>query len=395
MNAFRIATCAALPAFFATLAVLHAQTLDCDKNHYILDLQVPCSQSAIDAPIGAPGAVVADAHGNVYFSSPSIVFKLDNQNNVARVAGNGTAGYSGDGGPAVNALLSFPAVYPELAADPIDFSPLVGALALDAVGNLYIADAYNNRVRRVDLNGIITTVFGNGGKADVGESVYGRQPTDVSITWPQGVAVDGSGALYAASAYGMLLKVASPDGVAVLARPNCGAEFLGPGLCGPEGIAVDAEKNVFVVDGYCRVRVFGEAGAGVTVAGADTRHDGNGYAFTCGYSGDGGAATSAALLGPYSVAVDTLGNLFIADTYNNCIRKVDSTGIITTVAGMCGASKGAFSGDGGPATGAQLNRPYGVAVDGAGNLYIADTHNDRIRRVDANGVITTVAGNGN
>jgi hypothetical protein len=381
-----------LLALSATFAV-DASDVPCEKNHYILDL-ASCTDSPVDAPIGAPGAVAADAFGNVFFSSPNIVFKLDGTGRLTRVAGNGIAGYAGDGGPATEALLSFPKEYPELISDPYDNSELVGALAVDSVGNLYIADAYNNRVRKVDLSGIITTIAGNGDQNHFVVDVDGRPAKDAAINWPQGLAVDTAGNLYVASAFPLLEKVMPSGVIATLAWSNCGPGYLGPGLCAPEGIAVTASGDIFVADGYCRVREV-KPGVGIsTIAGAETRMQ-NGFAFTCGYSGDGGPAATAALGWPFGVSVDPIGNLYIADTYNNCIRKVDSIGIITTVAGTCGPRSQGYSGDGGPAIGARLNHPHGVAVDGAGSLYIADTDNNRIRKVGADGVITTIAGNGN
>jgi hypothetical protein len=393
MRRSQIASCTAIFLALAATSEVEAFDLACGKNHYILDL--PCFTLAVEASIGSPGAVATDAFGNVYFSSPNVVFKLDGQGLLTLVAGDGTPGYAGDGGLATEALLNFPSIYPELAEDPIDFGELVGALAVDSVGNLYIADAYNNRVRKVDLNGIVTTVAGNGGKSSFNERRDGDQATDAPITWPQGVAVDTAGNLYAASAYGMLRKIA-PDGViATLAWSNCGGGFLDAGLCAPEGIALAANGDIFVADGYCRVREVTPGGSVFTVAGADTRPDPRGWVFTCGYSGDNGPATSAAMEGPFGVATDANGNLYIADPYNNCIRKVDGVGTITTVAGTCGRYSGGYSGDGGPATAARLNLPHGVAVDAAGSLYIADTDNNRIRKVSLDGVITTVAGDGN
>ncbi len=358
---------------------------------------VTAAQATGPAPtsiaIGSVGAVATDATGNVYFSSdPDAVFKLSPQGTLKRIAGTGVAGYSGDGGPATRAQLNFPLSYPELVNDPIDFSELVGGLAADAAGNIYIADAYNNRVRKIDANGIITTVAGTGSRTNSGD---GGQATLAAILWPQGVAVDSGGTLFTTSAYGPLRKVTKDGIVSTLAYSNCGPGFLGPGLCGPEEIAVDAASNIFVADGYCRVREVKTDGSITTVAGDDHDPDSNGSAFTCGYSGDGGLATKAALEVPYSVAVDTSGNLYIADSYNNCIRKVDSAGIIHTIAGICVSfGTGAYAGDGGPATSAQLNRPHGVAVDTTGNVYIADTYNNRLRKVDTSGIITTIAGNG-
>jgi len=351
--------------------------------------------SAVDVGIGPPGAVATDARGNVYFSSPNLVLKLDSAGRLTRVAGNGTPGYSGDGGLAANALLNnmpFDS-YPEEARDPIDFSALIGGLAVDTSGNLYISDAYNNRVRKISPGGIITTMAGSGGFYGFGgDPGDGGQATQAQISWPQGVAVDGTDTVYVASVYGMVRKI-TPDGlISSLTYPNCGPGYLGPGVCVPEGIALSSDGAVYVADGYCRVRKIGRDGTTITVAGDDTDPDGHGFAFTCGHTRDTGPATKAALAWPYGVAVDKNGNLVIADTSNHCIRTVDAAGNIATVAGTCGVP--GFSGDGGIATNALLDKPYSVAADSSGNLFIADTFNQRIRRVAADGTITTVVGNG-
>jgi sugar lactone lactonase YvrE len=293
-----------------------------------------------------------------------VVYKFDRYGALTRFAGNGVSGYSGDGGAAIDALLSFPVTYPELEHDPIDFSELVGALAVDASGNLYIADAYNDRVRKVDSSGVITTA----GKT----------------TWPQGVGVDRAGNVYIESVYGTIQRV-SPDGSTKNVPGtdfNCGADYKGPGLCGPEQVAVDASGNLYVPDSFCRVRRITQEGSVTTIAGTETPL-GNPFGPFCGYSGDGGSATRAALNLPFSVAADLLGNLYIADTYDQCIRKVDAAGIITTVAGVCQGS--GYSGDGGPASRAHLSLPHGVTLDEAGNIYIADTGNHAIRMLSLRG----------
>ena len=355
--------------------------------------QIPChAQQALTVAIGMPGAVTADRFGNVYFSSPNVVFKLDPQGLLTRVAGTATAGFSGDGGLATLAQLNFPRSYPELVKDPIDFSELVAGLAVDPSGNLYIADAYNNRVRRVDANGFITTIVGDGIKGYYGccNDKAGGSAINARLWWPQGVAADAAGNLFISDLSSHLSKVSPTGTFLTLAGGNCGPNFLQSGLCAPEQIAVDDAGSVYVADGYCRVRKQGPDGQLVTVAG-DDRSPANGFAFTCGFSGDGGPATSAALRSPYGVAVDNLGNLYIADTYNHRIRKVDLAGNISTVAGTGVAG---FSGDGGRATGAQLSLPHGVAVDAAGNIYIADSQNSRIRKITLDGTIATIAGNG-
>jgi len=333
--------------------------------------------SATDVGIGTPGSVATDARGNVYFSSPNLVLKLDTAGRLTRLAGTGMAGSSGDGGPATNALLDnmpFDS-YPEKSADWIDYAALVGGIATDATGNVYIADAYNSRIRRVAPNGTITTVLG-----------YDQ------ALWPQGVAVDNTGTLYVANSWGTVKSKALSGAITTLASFNCGPSYLEAGVCVPEGLALAPDGALYVADGYCRVRKISRDGSIITVAGDDSTPDGHGSASTCGHTSDTGPATKAALAWPYGVAVDRSGNLVIADTSNHCIRRVDAAGDIATVAGACGVA--GFRGDGDLATHALLDMPYGVAADAAGNLFIADTFNERIRRVSADGLITTVAGNG-
>jgi len=344
--------------------------------------------TALDTRIGSPGAVIVDLHGNVIFSSdPGVVFKLDPSGVLTQIAGGWTPGFSGDGGPAAKALLAFPLVYPELVNDPVDFSPLVGGLASDASGQIYIADAYNNRIRKIDAQGMISTVAGSGAKGGGGN---GAPALDTALFVPQGVAVDATGNLIIADGAAGLEKITSDDIVHLVAPNNCG-KHSAPGLCAPEQIALDASGAAYVADGYCDIRKINPAGAVTEVAGdpAPTENNAN---WTCGYSGDGGRAIGAALNFPYAVAVDRAGDLFIADSWNHCVRRVDANGVITTFAGVC-RSPG-FAGDGGPARTARLNKPLGVAVDSAGNVYIADTANHRLRKVAVDGMISTVAGNG-
>jgi sugar lactone lactonase YvrE len=336
----------------------------------------PITHMPKDANVVSPAGIATDGFGNVYFSSPNIVFKLDSTGAVTRFAGAAGAGYSGDGGLATDAQLNFPAMYPERQNDPIDFVELVGALATDSSGNVFIADAYNNRVRKVDTNGIITTVAGTG---DPGNSGDGGLAIQASFWWPQGVGADPAGNLYIADGNGALRQVTQDGVITTLTTNNCGPGFRGPGLCAPEQIAVDAFGDIFVPDAYCRVRRISADRSVVTVAGNENRPQ-YGFVFSCGYTGDG-PATSSSLSWPFSVAVDQIGNLYIADTYNSCIRRVDTIGALTTIAGSCGAP--GYSGDGDAATRAQLNLPHGIALDAAGNIYVADTGNHAIRLLSA------------
>ena len=267
---------------------------------------------------------------------------------ISTFAGNGTAGYSGDNGPATSATLS-PA-----------------GIAVDAAGNLYIADTFNDRIRKVS-GGVITTVAGNGTSGSNGENI---PATTAQLNWPYGVAVDAAGNLYIANTYnnrickvsgGMITTIAG-NGTHGFGGDNGPATAAQ--LSYPDGVAVDAAGNVYIADtDNDRIRKV-SGGVIATVAGNGTE----------GFSGDKGPATAAQLGWPYSVAVDAAGNLFIADTYNNRIRKV-SGGAIATVGGD---GTFGFGGDKGPATSAAVS-PAGVALDSAGRLYIADTVNYRIR----------------
>ena len=317
-----------------------------------------------------------DSAGNLYIadSGNSRIRKVSN-GVITTVAGNGTQGFGGDNGPTTSAQLWDP-----------------WGVAVDSAGNLYIADTDNSRIRKVS-NGVITTVAGNGTGGFNGDD---GPATSAALYGPEGIAVDSAGNLYIADTYNYRIRKVS-NGVITTVAGNGTGGFNGDNgpatsalLYNPSGVAVDSAGNLYIADtGTNRIRKVSNAVI-TTVAG-------NG---TPGFSGDNGPATSAELnvigaaeYGPFydnggGVAVDSAGNLYIADTYNNRIRKV-SNGVITTVAG----NGTRFGGDNGPAMSAQLHDPEGVAVDSAGNLYIADTGNNRIRKV-SNGVITTAAGNG-
>jgi uncharacterized protein (TIGR03437 family) len=308
--------------------------------------------------LGGTGVAV-DSASNLYIADPKDQLVLKLSGGVeATIAGNGTCCFSGDNGPATSAELY----------NPFD-------VAVDSAGNLYIADTKNNRIRQVS-NGVITTVAGNGMSGDGGSA------TSAAVGAPTSVAVDSAGNLYIAAggsiskvSGGMITTVAGGGQSSGDNIPVTSADLF------PAAIAVDSAGNLYIAD-YSSQRIRKvSSGIITTIAGNGTK----------GFSGDGGPATSAelALAQAPGLAVDSAGNVYIADTGNNRVRMV-SNGIITTVAGngTC-----CFSGDGGPATAAQLDGPEGVAVDSAGNLYIADTFNLRIRKVSG-GVITTVAGGG-
>ncbi len=287
---------------------------------------------------------------------------------ISTIAGNGTAGYSGDGGPAASAELNSPS-----------------GVAVDFSGNIYIADYKNNRIRRVDASGVISTVAGKG---TAGYSGDGGPASSAELSTPSGVAVDTSGNIYIADSSNNCVRKVDASGVISTVAGNGTAGYSGDGgpavsaeLSSPSGVAVDTSGNIYIADdkNNC-IRKVDASGVISTVAG-------NG---TGGYSGDGGPASSAELSSPFGVAVDASGNIYIADDKNNRIRKVDASGVISTVAGN---GTGGYSGDGGPATSAQLNSPSGLAVDSSGNIYIADTTNYRVREVYA--IINGACGSSN
>jgi len=300
---------------------------------------------------------------------------------IYTVAGTEGYGFAGDGGPATFALLNQP-----------------NGVTQDSQGNLYIADQFNNIVRKVAAGtGTITTVAGTG---IGGYSGDGLAATSAQLNSPRGVALDTAGNLYIADYInGAVRKVAAGTGTISTVAGNGmfgeggdGGPAILAEIEGPAAVAVDAGGNLYISDENAgRVRkVAAGTGTITTYAGGGTGLSGTNI-------GDGGPATSASLLLPQGLALDSGGNLYIADYEHQVIREVAaSTRNIATVAGQfIGIYYGAYSGDGGPATSAQLNNPAAVAVDSAGNLYIGDTRNYVVRKVTASsGVISTLAGNG-
>ena len=297
---------------------------------------------------------------------------------IVTVAGTGTAGYNADGIGGVYADLFYPY---GVAATPS--------------GTLYIADGWNNRVRRVEATtGTIFTAAGTGtGGCDAGPLAA----TSAELFDPYGVAVDASGNFYVSTDIGSVVqRVNAVTGVLTTVAGDCaGSGFNGDWIAattawldGPSGIAVDAAGNLFIADRNNNLvrRVDAATGRIHAIAGTGT----------AGYNSDGIAALDADLWLPYGVAVDRSGTVYIADPGNNRVRKVFPSGTTyTTIATAAGTGTKGYNADGIPAATAQLNHPYGVAVDAAGNLFIADSDNNRVRRVDAaTGIITTIAGTG-
>ena len=278
-------------------------------------------------------------------------------NIITTVAGNGNNFYSGDGGAATNTALWLPC-----------------GVAFDAANNMFIADTLNGRIRKVDKNGIITTVAGGGSGGDGGPA------TNASLSSPGFIVLDTARNLYIDDNSNQRIRKVDPNGIITTVAGN---GILGySGDAGPAtnaslhlasgdpcGVALDAVGNLYIADaGNNRIRKVGTNGIIVTLAG-----NGNGT-----FAGDGGAATNASLCNPSGVASDCAGNIFISDAFNNRIRKVDGNGIITTVAGN---GSQAYGGDGGTAVNASLSQPFGVCLDNAGNVFIADVGNSRIRKL--------------
>jgi RHS repeat-associated protein len=293
---------------------------------------------------------------------------------IDRVVGNETSGYSGDGGPANEAQLG----YPE-------------GLAVAGTGDLYIADSDNYRIRKVDANGIITTIAGIGTSGYSGD---GGLATEAEFYYPIAVVVDAQGSIYIADrgedyedVYPPSVRKVNTDGIITTIAGCLQCPNRKDGMLASEAnwdyindIELDDSGNLYILEENT-VWKMGPDGIIRRVAG-----DG-----TYGYSGDGGPAREARLGYPGDIAIDASGYLYIADRNNDVIRMVDIAGIITTVVGN--GTRG-FSGDGGPALEAQLNHPLGITVDAYGNLFIADDWNDVVRVVNGANVITTIAGTG-
>jgi sugar lactone lactonase YvrE len=364
------------------------------------------AQSATDVAIGAPTAVVTDPAGNLYFAvsraySPAsyepAVFKLDPGGVLTRIVGNGIAitgpprlfvdypPVVGDNGPATEAQL----------VDP-------GALALDRAGNLYIADGAGGRIRKVSPDGIITTVAGGAGRYifDPGDNGDGDPATSAHFFYPYQLAADADGNLYVGEWNTTRVRKVSIDGTINTVIGNGVSGYSGDGgpagnaqIGAPWGLAFDTEGNLYISDDIpgddygpdaTHIRKVSPDGIITTVAGTGE----------LGYAGDGGPALAAEIDSAGPLTVDNAGNIYFAG--ESSIRKISPDGIISTIAGSL---KIGYSGDGGPAANAEVSwsphgQGLGLATDLDGNVYIADTGNNRIRKISPDGIINTVAGNG-
>lgn len=313
-----------------------------------------------------PGAVAVDGLGNVLFIDGNRIRRVSTDGIITTVAGATMSGSTGDGGLATSALLYYP-----------------NGLRFES-GALYIADTSNQRIRKVDAAGIITTVAGTGtpgfsGDTGAATSAQFRNPTDI--------AFDSAGRMLIADSLNFRVRRVENGTITTVA----GVGTAGSSGDGGPALAAQFRLDSIASDGTMlyindRVNLFIRR---VDATGTITTYAGNGQS---GYHGERQAAISPKLGHVYGIARDAAGNLYLTDIDNDVVRKVDKSGVITTVAGT---GQAGFSGDGGPATQARLDDPYDVDVDANGNIYIADLQNNRVRRVDTTGTITTVAGNGN
>lgn len=333
------------------------------------------SEPAPDFQLVTPEGLTFDAEGSLYITDCEgfRIFKLEPSGRLTLVAGIGGTGYgafSGDGGLSDKAELACPV-----------------QLVFDADQMLYFVDHGNNRIRTVDQEGEINT-FAGSGPAGVNLGSFagdGGPAAEARLQEPTGLTIDAEGNVYVADRDNQRIRRIGRDGV-ITTFAGTDAGFRGDGgpaakakLWDPYYLAFGPDGSLYVADNHNnRLRRIGPDGVITTIAGTGDAAS----------SGDGGPANEASLNEPYGVAVDASGNVYVSESAGQRVRKIDAAGIISTVAGT---GELGFSGDGGPATKAALNSPAGLAVDGEGNLYIADYDNGRVRLVE-NGVIRTIAG---
>jgi sugar lactone lactonase YvrE len=318
----------------------------------------PATAAALRDPID----VATDDSGNVYFIDPAyrVVRKINASGIVRTIIGNGIFGYSGDNGPATNAGFNNPV-----------------SIARDRSGNMYIADYYDHRVRKIATDGIITTIAGTGVSGFSGD---GGAATAAQLFRPYGLATDNAGNLYICDSRNFRIRKIDNSGIITTVAGNGYSGYTGDGgpatvarLYEPIDLASDPLGNLYYTD-YNRIRKIDTAGIITTFAG-------NGI---LGIDGDGGPATAAAITS-HGIGIDLIGNIYFSDANNCRIRKVDIGGTLSTIAGSTACN---YTGDNIAALSAGLYYPKGVCTDNAGSVYIADQNNNRIRKISFGDVVT-------
>lgn len=337
-----------------------------------VEIRVPIIPDTSVEPSETFAVSLSDVVGALADNTRAIGTIIDDDNaleTIQTIAGTGTAAFTGDNGPAVQAAISFPA-----------------AIALSRDGAIVFADARNHRIRRIAVDGTIHTIAGNG---SAGFSGDGGPALDAALNFPTGLAIDGQGRVFIADTQNHRVRMIAPDGtISTIAGGSVGA-FAGDGgpavdalLRSPGGIAVDLSGNLYVADtGNVRVRRIDSHGVITTIAGNGSFDS----------SGDGGPALAAGLV-PGAVAVDAADNVYVTEGDSRRVRRIDAQGVIWPFLG--GGQVGGSNGDGGPALSASLRFPVGVAVDAEGNVYVIDAADNRVRKVTAEGIVSTVAGGG-
>ncbi len=304
---------------------------------------------------------------SLVISESAIAYAADSNLIIETIAGTGIGSNTGDGGDATLAGIHFPS-----------------KVAVDSLGQVYITSYFGNSVRKIDTNGKISTIAGTGGYGSTGD---GGSATKAELMGPTGVAVDSNGNVYISEFAGNRVRKIDTTGIITTIAGNGVRRSTGDGgfaskalVNRPMSVKVDKSDNIYIVEfAGNRIRKIDASGKISTIAGTGTS----------GYTGDGGLATKARINSPQDIAIDESGNLYIADAGNRRVRKIDSSGIISTVGGT-GAY--GYSGDGGLATEAELAYLRGVGVDQLGNIYLAQDMLACIRKIDSSGIISTVEG---
>lgn len=309
------------------------------------------------AQVNSPDFITIDAGGNIYFgdNTNTRIRKVTPSGIITTIAGTGVAGFSGDGGPATSAQIKGPK-----------------GIAIDAVGNIYFVDRANLRIRKINTTGIISTIAGTGASSYTGD---GGPATSATLGWPWDIKIDASGNIIFSDFGNHCIRKIDAAGIITTIVGNGNQGNSGDGgpatsalLNFPTGITFDGVGNLIIANGHSSANI-----RKVNTSGIINSICGTGVA---GYSGDGGPATSAQTYLPDGITLDASGNIYFCDGYNYRIRKINTSGIISTIAGI---GTTGYSGDGGLATLAQMEYPTGIAIDASGNIYFADPYNNRVR----------------